>query len=323
MDSLWIIAWCGISLIVSLIIHIKNRKDLISCAQLFDPNIKKYMDAERLIRQKYEAAKKYGYHGSRLDQVLAVLYANEPHTFAGYKDSQKTFARTFTQDGNTVGQVNLLEVPGMRETFKQAIENSKQRTKDIRSGKLTYPQGYTPPTFKYMKDPIRSGMVDVLDKNQPCACCKKPTNVAVELEFGDDYEHVCLFCIKDGNYHKVTNQSINDKDNIIPSDKKVSNPQFNFEFENCTPSFASWQDNYWLTHCDDYCEFISQVYWDDIVKLGDHVVGQVITDYLNQNNGLNISVEQLKEQLVEDGPIAGYLFRCVGCHTYRLLVELA
>ncbi|MCL2607846.1 MAG: CbrC family protein, partial [Methanomassiliicoccaceae archaeon] len=35
-----------------------------------------------------------------------------------------------------------------------------------------------------------------------------------------------------------------------------------------TPSPGPWRSIIWPVHCDDFCEFIGRVVWDDIVRMG-------------------------------------------------------
>ncbi|MEH6978944.1 CbrC family protein [Bacillus pseudomycoides] len=34
-----------------------------------------------------------------------------------------------------------------------------------------------------------------------------------------------------------------------------------------TPGYGGWQQEYWLSHCNDFCAFIGYVEWEEIAHL--------------------------------------------------------
>jgi uncharacterized protein CbrC (UPF0167 family) len=331
----------GIIFLYTLSGSTKLKRDEIEVAKLFDPSITTFRQAQTLLREKYRIANKYE-RCRNLQQVVEALMRHEPESFAGYNKENaknksaydtKQYSRIVEEDGTQLCSLNLLEMGNFREQFKEVIENTKNYRKKIKSGEITYPENYTPPKFKYIEDPIKLASLDILKEPKECFCCKQGKTVfnhcsiskqkAKELKTNHEEFDICLECIQSGEYYALTNEKINLKEQIAPSEEAVTNKDYNNIFENCTIAYSSWQDPLWLTHCGDYCKFIKQVYWQDIVAMGKSVEQQIVYDYIKRNNGLNLTMKQIIQDLREDGPIAGYLFQCVSCGTYRLFVELA
>ena len=333
----------GIVSIFSLTGNKKLKEDEIKVAKMFDPSIATFRQAQTLLREKYKTANKYE-RCRNLQQVVEVLLRYEPESFVNIAKKEslknksayetKKYSRIVEEkNGTQLATLNLLEMGGIREQFKDAIENTNNFKKKIKSGEITYPENYTPPKFKYIEDPIKLGTINIETAPKNCFCCRKDKYVLTDcmvteqtqnkFNIKNDNVEVCLECIQSGKYYELTNEKLNFKEQICPSEEAVINDEFNNIFENCTIGYSSWQDPLWLTHCGDYCKFIKQVYWQDIVNMGKNVEQQIIYDYIKKNNGLNLTMKQVIQDLREDGPIAGYLFQCVHCGTYRLFIELA
>ncbi len=80
-----------------------------------------------------------------------------------------------------------------------------------------------------------------------------------------------------------------------------------------TPSYTSWQQEVWLTHCNEPCAFIG--YAD--TKTIEPLMAEINEDI--ENNGYE--PEFIKNNLTKDGSLVGYLFQCVNCKQHRLHVD--
>ena len=341
--SFLIYLFAGIVTFYTLAGNKKLKHDEIEVAKLFDPSITSFRQAQTLLREKYRIANKYE-RCRNLQQVVEVLLRHEPKSFYHYTKNEslsnknayetKAYSRFIEEkDGTPLAALNMLEMGDFREQFKDMIANTNNFRKKIKSGEITYPQGYTPPKFKYIEDPIKLASLIVETGPKKCFCCQENKSVFTECNISeenleqfnakDGELQVCIECVQNGKYYNLTKEKMNFKEQIAPSEEVVTNKENNNTFENCTITYSSWQDPLWLTHCGDYCKFIKQVYWSDIKKMGKAVEQQIIYDYIQQKNGLNLTMKQIIQDLKEDGPIAGYLFQCLVCGTYRLLVELA
>ncbi|QVK19568.1 CbrC family protein [Mycoplasmatota bacterium] len=73
-----------------------------------------------------------------------------------------------------------------------------------------------------------------------------------------------------------------------------------------TSSYASWQTEHWLSHCDDYCMFIDYVGWEEIKELADELKDDIEKIKLEYQ----LTQEELEKWLFKGGTLQGYLFKC-------------
>ena len=81
-----------------------------------------------------------------------------------------------------------------------------------------------------------------------------------------------------------------------------------------TPGYVSWQGEYWLACCNDYCAFIGNVGAKELEDMG--IADEVFEEYDSLNK-----YEGAREYLEKSGPLAGYLFKCLHCGKYHLWVD--
>ena len=78
-----------------------------------------------------------------------------------------------------------------------------------------------------------------------------------------------------------------------------------------TPGYSSWQGEHWLSCCQDYCAYLGTVGTRELKAMG--IAEQVLADY-EESGGY----QDIEEYLVKDGPLCGYLFRCLHCQKYQI-----
>ena len=167
------------------------------------------------------------------------------------------------------------------------------------------------PTFKYHPDPISTGAF-IAGENQICSCCYKPTNIVYRAPFysGEEIECICPECISDGTASIQFDGFFQDPDSV----GNVSDPQKLDELIYRTPGYQGWQQEYWPAHCDDFCAFVGYVGWDDIVRMG-------IEHEIEETYNEDIPIESLKESMINNGSVQGYLFKCLSCGKHILHVD--
>lgn len=113
------------------------------------------------------------------------------------------------------------------------------------------------PVFKYHPDPLKTGMVKPSEKQ--CICCNQKRGFIyvgpVDSDkdgFTDDAldEALCPWCIADGSAHEKCGATFHHGFtdwNIADSIKN--------EIYTRTPDFYSWQQEDWIVHCADVCEY--------------------------------------------------------------------
>jgi uncharacterized protein CbrC (UPF0167 family) len=144
-----------------------------------------------------------------------------------------------------------------------------------------------------------------------CQCCGNKVNVYTEFIYSrhDDIRCICMNCIADGSAAKKF-----DGEFIQDVEQRVSDPTKTDELLHRTPGYSSWQGEYWLTCCDDYCEFLGSVGGKELDELG--IPDNVIKEYADE-----WKTELDRYELEKYGSPSGYLFRCLHCGKYRLNVD--
>lgn len=153
---------------------------------------------------------------------------------------------------------------------------------------------------------------DVFEKGPAtCQCCGKQTEVYYPRMYCRKSIHsICPACIANGAAaEKFQGDFIQDAET-----EKVSDPAKTEELFKRTPGYTSWQGEYWLACCNDYCEYLGEVGTVELEELG--IADEVFAEY--EGHG---GYENVREYLVKSGSCAGYLFRCRHCGAYRLWVD--
>ena len=81
-----------------------------------------------------------------------------------------------------------------------------------------------------------------------------------------------------------------------------------------TPGYISWQGEYWLSCCDDYCAYLGTAGTKELKAMD--IADEVFEEYAARDE-----FEDVEEYLVKDGSLCGYLFHCLHCGKYHLWVD--
>ena len=109
------------------------------------------------------------------------------------------------------------------------------------------------PAFTYHPDPIATGAV--VPSDVVCICCDRSRGysyVGPVYSVQDLNEALCPWCIADGSAAAKLDASFADSFPLIQAG--ISSEIVN-EVHLRTPGYASWQQEEWLSHCNDACEF--------------------------------------------------------------------
>lgn len=169
----------------------------------------------------------------------------------------------------------------------------------------------TLPKFEYHPNIYTNDIIEF--KNGVCNCCGKEVKAYIEhIYCTENVDCICLNCVSNGTAaERFDGEFIQDAQEISDSEKKEI-------LFNRTPGYFTWQGEYWLACCDDYCEFIGYVGEKELNEL--EIADEVINEYCE-----NFQLEEpdfLKENLTAKGSVAGYLFRCKHCKKYHLYVDM-
>ena len=167
------------------------------------------------------------------------------------------------------------------------------------------------PQFRYYPDPVGTGAFEE-GEEKTCPCCGKKSTVHYSTMpyCVENVENLCSLCISNGEAaRKYDATFIQDAEWKGEPDKEKDEELF------CrTPGYISWQGEYWLSCCDDYCAYLGTVGTRELKAMD--IADEVFEEYEARNE-----FEDVREYLVKDGSLCGYLFRCLHCGKYHLWVD--
>jgi uncharacterized protein len=162
------------------------------------------------------------------------------------------------------------------------------------------------PTFKYHPNAYQLDIF--VNEEGICSVCNQKRTIKYNLVpyCVEDPDYICPWCIADGSAAEKYQGQFNDNYGIedVP-------PEMLDEIVLKTPSYSSWQQEVWLSHCNEPCAFIGYVGAKEIEPYFDEILDD-IQDYPE---------ELIKSSLSKDGALVGYLFECVQCAKRRLHVD--
>lgn len=167
------------------------------------------------------------------------------------------------------------------------------------------------PLFRYYPDPVGTGAFEE-GEEKTCPCCGKKSTVYYSTMpyCVENVENLCPLCISSGEAAKKYDATfIQDAEWNGESDKEKDEELFRR-----TPGYISWQGEYWLSCCDDYCAYLGTVGTRELKAMD--IADEVFEEYAARNE-----FEDVREYLVKDGSLCGYLFRCLHCGKYHLWVD--
>jgi len=109
------------------------------------------------------------------------------------------------------------------------------------------------PSFRYHPDPVETG--SVAPSEAACLCCGRARGfiyvgpVYAERELG---EQLCPWCIANGAAAAKFDASFVDGDDLAEAD---IDEEIVEEVRTRTPGYIGWQQEAWLSHCEDACEY--------------------------------------------------------------------
>lgn len=161
------------------------------------------------------------------------------------------------------------------------------------------------PKFKYHPDPISTGVI--VESGDECECCGEYNGYVYKASFycANEIENICPQCIHDGSAAQKFGGMFCDDYPLISSgvDQFIID-----EVTKRTPGYETWQQELWLTHCNDACAYLGDASVDDVKNLANGV-GFIVdgpdwtpTDFL-----------ELAKYYQPKGSPALYKFKCLHC----------
>lgn len=169
------------------------------------------------------------------------------------------------------------------------------------------------PVFKYNPDALALGIIK--KEKFTCPVCVETREYLYDGPFftEDEVKAVCPWCIADGRAAEEYDGEFVDGGSAedVYDEAKID------ELTKRTPSYTSWQQEQWLAHCDDFCAFKGYVGWKEIESLSDELEADL--EVIKED--FDYTEDELKENLIKDGSMQGYLFQCLHCGQHRLAVD--
>lgn len=164
------------------------------------------------------------------------------------------------------------------------------------------------PKFIYHPDPIKTGAIK--QSNAQCTCCSQRKGyiyVASIYTKDDSQIELCPWCIADGRAAATYEATFSDAHPLV----KAKVPQSIIdEITTRTPGYSSWQQEEWLAHCGDACEFHGDA---SRVEL-DHMSSEIKTSFCTSLHLTEQDWTLIKQQYTPGGDPAFYKFICRHCN---------
>lgn len=166
------------------------------------------------------------------------------------------------------------------------------------------------PSFKYYPNVYESGSLSFYINK--CEVCNKDSFCFQEGCYGESgIEVICVHCITSGKAGKEHDIFFNNQYPItFLDDNKIE------EINLRTPSILSWQEISWLEHCNDFCAYIGNFNWVEIL----HLEEELQNDLTLEAAEYDLEIADFKNAL--NTYIFGHLFQCLHCGKHRLTTDL-
>ena len=161
------------------------------------------------------------------------------------------------------------------------------------------------PQFPYHPDPFASQVV--VGADEQCECCGERRSLFYVGPFyaAEEVEKLCLWCVADGSaatkYDGLFVDDLNFEGENLPSEVVE-------QVTRRTPAYHARQQEQWLSHCGDACEFRGYPSADELKSASD----QTKDEWLRRND----AEARVWEKTIElyEAEVAGvYEFKCRGC----------
>ena len=162
------------------------------------------------------------------------------------------------------------------------------------------------PLFRYHPDPLFTG--SIIQSIAKCSACGQMRGYIYTSTVYSSYDledEICPWCIADGSAARKFEATFCDDLPLIDAGIDAAIIQ---EVTTRTPGYDSWQQDAWLTHCNDACAFLGDASREEVLSIANERV--VVA------GGGWIDPEQMKgiaQNYWPKGSPAFYKFKCLHC----------
>lgn len=173
------------------------------------------------------------------------------------------------------------------------------------------------PQFKYSPNAYEIGVFE--QEEGTCSICNQERELRYTGSFYsvETPDYICPWCIEDGSAAQKYKGEFNDFAGIEGAslDEKALIPkELSLQASERTPSYISWQQEEWMSHCSEPCAFIGYADGETIKPIIDELKPDI-------EERFGYDVDFVLENLTKDGSMVGYLFQCVNCGKHRLHID--
>ena len=164
------------------------------------------------------------------------------------------------------------------------------------------------PVFTYHPDPVATGAVE--RSNIVCVCCGVSRGfIYVAPVYGEQdlFDSLCPWCIADGSAAAKLAASFADS---IPLSRAGIPAEVIEEINLRTPGYSCWQQEEWLAHCADACEFHGDATVSDVANASEQTKQAWMAEYSQNEEGWR----WVTEGYCPKGDSALYKFKCRHCN---------
>lgn len=176
------------------------------------------------------------------------------------------------------------------------------------------------PYFKYHTDPLKTGSIEKRETICP-VCNEKREYVYVGPFYSrSEVEDICPWCIANGKAADKYDGTFQDHGEVegITINPDTHGNEVIEELIKRTPGYYGIQQEKWLSHCNEPCNYLGQVGWKEIREMGIDVE----EDIEIEAKKYRLSKEEFCKGLINKGFMQGYLFQCIHCGKYRLTSDI-
>ena len=202
------------------------------------------------------------------------------------------------EEADKVG--NYYALPRPLTDSEQALEQEMLKSLDL-------------PFFKYHPNPLATRAFTQAQYAVVCDCCGCSTHIYYDGPFYaiDVINYLCPKCIASGAAAKKFDGAFQDDGCLEP---EVLDAEKVDELIHRTPGYSGWQQEYWRSHCGDFCAFIGYVGAAELKALG--VLDEVLDD-----PQWSEEEKDLIKTSVNGGSLQCYLFKCLHCGKHMVWMD--
>jgi uncharacterized protein CbrC (UPF0167 family) len=165
------------------------------------------------------------------------------------------------------------------------------------------------PVFRYHPDPVATGAFE-LSRDQ-CPYCGVTHGYVYRgpVYAIEEPEPPCPACIADGSFAASFDAEFTDSAPLSGLDYEIID-----HVSRRTPGFSGWQQERWLTHCDDAAAFLGVVGYEELVS-HPSAIAYLKVDLESDRRWDDGLIDEYVRALSRDGSPTAYLFRCLHCGT--------